>query len=196
MLNFASNYSKWPTLFPGTRPRLTTIVMNYYFPLSRELYLSLGMSTCSKESLTALLKQSNDSRHSSNRDGFTSNAVGLIVGGEREQRMSDRDSYKFVLKTRKGFARIALKTGSPLVPLISFGENNTFDVARWKFRFNGRVPITSVVGAPIYVEENPNPTEDEVSEIHAIFCRHIKELFDEHKSKYIENYENVELEFV
>lgn len=195
-LNFASNYSKWSVLFPGIRPRFTTLAMNFYFPASRELYLSMGMSTVTAESLTAILKQSNDPNDKSNRDGFTSSAAGLIVGGVREQSYAAPDTYKFVLKTRKGFVRIALKTGASLVPAISFGENNTFEKIKWRIRFNGRIPITTVVGAPIHVQENLSPSEEEVDEVHGVFCKQIRELFDEHKSKYIENFDQVELEFV
>lgn len=170
--------------------------MNFYFPAARELYLSLGKSTVSAESLTALLRQSNDPKNPSNRDGFTSTAVGLIVGGEREQRLSAKNSYKFVLENRKGFCRIAIKTGALLVPVISFGENNTCTVYKWRFRFNGRVPITTVVGAPILVQENPSPNEDEVDEVHKQFCEQIRILFEEHKRNYVENSDEVQLEFV
>lgn len=144
-----------------------------------------------------MLKQSNNPRDNSNRDGFTSSGVGLIVGGEREQRHSEPNSYKFVLKNRKGFVRIALKTGVSLVPAISFGESNTFEINSWRMiRFNGRVPITTVVGAPIHVQENPSPSEDEVNKVHELFCERIRGLFEEQKSKYVEDYERVQLEFV
>ncbi|XP_037029113.1 2-acylglycerol O-acyltransferase 1-like [Bradysia coprophila] len=196
-LIFASNHSKWSTLFPGIRPRFTTLGMNYYLPIYRELLLGLGMSSASAKSLTHILRHSNDPHQNLNLDGLTSNAAGLIVGGVREQRLTDHDSYKFVLKTRKGFVRIALKTGASLVPAISFGENNTFEQNSWKIlSFRGRVPINTVVGAPIHVEENISPTEEEVSEVHTLFCKQIRELFEEHKSKYVENSEHVMLEFV
>lgn len=35
--------------------------------------------------------------------------------------------YRVVLKNRKGFARLALQCGAPLVPVISFGETEVFD---------------------------------------------------------------------
>lgn len=196
-LNFVSNHSKWSTLFPRIRPRLTTLAMNFYNPISRELYLNLGMSSVSAKSLTAVLKQSNDPKDKSNRDGCTSTAAGIIVGGEREQRYAAPNVYKFVLKNRKGFVRIALKAGASLVPAISFGENDTFEVNSWRLiRFNGRVPITTVVGAPIHLEENLNPSDDDVNDVHELFCRQITELFDEQKSKYVKNFERVQLEFV
>lgn len=81
-------------------------------PYAREIMLAVGTCWASANSLTKLLTQSNDPNDKLNRDGYTSNAVGLVVGGEREQRYVYPDTYRFFLKTRKGFVRIALKTGN------------------------------------------------------------------------------------
>lgn len=86
------------------------------------------MCSASANSLNAMLIQSNDPNDVSNRDGYTSNAAVLMVGGAREANNSVANTYKIILKHRRGFVRIALKTGASLVPAISFGENNVFDV--------------------------------------------------------------------
>lgn len=93
----------------------------------REMILNWGMCTASANALTTLLSQSNDPNDKSNRDGCTSNAPVLTVGGAQEALYAVPDTYRFVLKRRKGFAKIALRTGAPLVPAISFGENNVFE---------------------------------------------------------------------
>lgn len=171
------------------------------------------MCGASANSLTTLLNQSNDPADKSNRDGYTSNAVGLIVGGEKEQAYTFPNTYRFYLKTRKGFARIALKTGAPLVPAISFGENDHFRFSspgpsrlrmfhgRGFLQYNYgliplRRPITTVIGAPIYVEKISSPSDADIDKIHGEFCKKLEELFESHKSKYVENFENVFLEFV
>lgn len=179
------------------------------------------MCSASANSLTRLLQQSNDPNDESNQDGYTSNGVGLIVGGIQEAFYAVPDTYKCVLKNRKGFVRIALKTGAPLVPAISFGENNLFkvmefktgslrrnmkDVFKWistttSIFFNGlfipkRQPITIVVGAPIQVDKQSNPSEDDVNKTHELFCMQLKQLFDTHKSKYVKNSDKVQLEFI
>lgn len=51
----------------------------------------------------------------------------LIVGGAQEALYSRPDNYRVILKKRKGFVKIAIKTGAPLVPVITFGEVDLFD---------------------------------------------------------------------
>lgn len=221
--NFCSSYSKWSALYPGLRPKLATLHLNTLLPVLRELFLSVGICSVSANSLTTLLNQSNDPTDKLNRDGYTANAVAIVVGGVREQRhCTYPNKYKFVLKTRRGFVRIALQTGASLVPAISFGENDYYDIVEYKwlqrifnnannfptfsfgrgyFQYNlgllpRRHPITTVIGAPIHLDKILNPSDAEIFKIHELFCNRITDLFEEHKSKYVENYENVHLEFI
>lgn len=78
------------------------------------------------------MTQSNDPNDATNRDGYTSNAVALIVGGAEESFYTHANSYKCVLKNRKGFVKIALRTGASLVPAISFGENNVYNIVEYQ----------------------------------------------------------------
>lgn len=187
------------------------------------------MATASVNSITTLLTQSNDSANATNADGFTSNGVMLMVGGAREAFLSRPNTYRIVLKQRKGFVRIALKTGSAIVPVISFGETNVFEqndsppgsyvrkiqelIKRYTgiapILFNGRGlfqysfglipkrhPITTIIGAPMELEKILNPTPEEIDDVHEKFCKKLQELFDTHKSNYLENWEKIELEIL
>ncbi|XP_031639967.1 2-acylglycerol O-acyltransferase 2-like [Contarinia nasturtii] len=223
------SHSKWSTLFPKIRSKCTTLSMNLILPITRELLFSLGACSVAASSLTKLMEQSNDPKDKSNQDGYTANAAALIVGGAQESFYALPNTYKCVLKNRKGFVRIALKTGASLVPAISFGENDLFEIIEyppgsWRrflqdtfkrytklapIHFNGRgilqynygivpkrQPVTTVIGAPIHLEKNPNPTQDEVNKTHDLFCAQLRELFETHKSKYVENSDKVELEII
>lgn len=223
--NFCTSHSKWSTFYPGTRPKLATIGLNTLLPVIRELFLSVGICSVSANSLTVLLSQSNDPADKSNQDGYTSNAVAVVVGGVREQRnCTYPNTYKFVLKTRRGFVRIAIQTGASLVPAISFGENDYYSFTDYKpnwlrrffknadnwpsiplgrglLQYNfgilpRRHPITTVIGAPIHVEKISNPTIEDIFKIHELFCTRIVELFEEHKRKYVKQFENVHLELI
>jgi hypothetical protein len=50
----------------------------------------------------------------------------LLVGGAAESLESYPGRYRLVLRKRKGFIKIALETGTDLVPVFSFGENDLF----------------------------------------------------------------------
>lgn len=56
-----------------------------------------------------------------------------------------------------------------------------------------RRPITTVVGAPIDVVKNVFPSREEIDRLHAKFVEEIEKLFEENKSKYVCNSENVKL---
>lgn len=198
-------------------------------PISREIMLSCGLCSASEASLTTVLSQTNEPSDESNRDGCTSNAVVLVVGGIREYHYTRPNKYRFVVAKRRGFVRVALKTGASLVPAISFGENNYYEIVdyskgfwRWfivdvcKQRINHvppiycgrgflqynfgliprRNPITTVIGAPIHLRKNENPSDNEINQAHELFCEQLKLLFDDHKNKYIKNSEEVHLELV
>lgn len=195
----------------------------------REIVMAWGMCSASAKSLNTLLTQSHDPNDPSNRDGYTSNAPVLMVGGAEEAFSAMPNQYRFVLKNRKGFVKIAIKNGAPLVPAISFGENNVYEQVQYppgsivhkiqklfkRFtglapaHFNGRGclqynfgiiprrhPITTVVGAPIHCPKNNHPSHKEIDELHALFCKQLTDLFETHKSKYVKNYESVQIEII
>lgn len=56
-----------------------------------------------------------------------------------------------------------------------------------------RHPLTTVIGAPIDVTQNPQPTREEVDALHAKFIKALNKLFNDHKAKYVKNAENVKL---
>lgn len=47
-------------------------------------------------------------------------------GGAAESLESKIDQHTIILKNRKGFVRVALETGTCLVPVYSFGENELY----------------------------------------------------------------------
>ncbi|KAL3277956.1 hypothetical protein HHI36_013293 [Cryptolaemus montrouzieri] len=97
--------------FPDHRAHMHSLSVNFFIPILRELFLAIGGVSSSAESLNYILSKPEGG-----------NITALIVGGAKEAFYSEPEHYRFVLKNRKGFARIALQNGSPLVPVISFGE--------------------------------------------------------------------------
>jgi len=89
--------------------------MNFKIPFHREWIMFNGLIDASKESLT----------HCLTKKGKGS-SVALVIGGANEAMDAIPGKHKLTLKNRKGFVKIALKSGADLVPCYGFGENELF----------------------------------------------------------------------
>lgn len=110
-----SNRLGFQELFPNHVPYMGTLRLQFWTPFQRELLLSLGAVSVSSNSLDYVL---------SKKDG--GNMFSIMVGGAEEAVYSNPGVYKVVLKNRKGFVKIAMKHGASLVPVISFGDCDTY----------------------------------------------------------------------
>jgi len=146
----------------------------------------------------------------------------LVVGGARESLETKPGHADLVLSKRKGFVKMALRTGASLVPVFSFGENDVFGVYHsdgamsWQLKmqkklgfavpfFFGRaltggilhrlfglnvgvmplrVPIHSVVGNPIHLEQVKEPTDEQVDKAHAQYIEELQRIYTEFKDEY------------
>lgn len=115
VIAFGSAFPCAEQIYPRHKTHTIALSTIFLFPISRELALFFGYCSSSKSSITYLLSKPGGG-----------NIVCLLVGGVREMVYCYPNNYTFVLKNRKGFVKIALKTGSPLVPVISFGENDIY----------------------------------------------------------------------
>lgn len=190
-------------VFPGLDFQFVTLDINFYCPITREYFLAIGAIGSKESSIRHVLNSK------------PSKAVVLVAGGAAEAQLAaPGNTYRIVINHRKGFVRIALKTGTWLVPVFSFGENNLYSQYQWKWltklqltikKFTGiypvaprgrgilqysfgilphRHPINTVVGKPIAVPKIENPSESDVDHYHAKFVQELKTLFEQHKRKY------------
>ncbi|GMR45754.1 hypothetical protein PMAYCL1PPCAC_15949, partial [Pristionchus mayeri] len=113
--NFMSNGTGLLDRFPNINFHVCTLVGNFYLPLRREWMMLLGIINCSKESLRYVLD-----------DTRTGQAAVLVVGGAEEALDAHPGRHVLTLKNRKGFIKLALKTGAHLVPCFGFGENDLY----------------------------------------------------------------------
>ena len=150
------------------------------------------------------------------KDGYS---ISLYPGGSKEIYTTDpyNPQTKLVLKIRRGFIRLALKYGLPLVPVYIFGEKYAyhclsprFGFAHWLLKvlrvpfliFWGRygtfMPLKNtfvavVVGRPLDVPKVENPSNEMVNEYLEKYCTAVHALFERHKRKYAKQEESLEI---
>ncbi|KAF1945379.1 diacylglycerol O-acyltransferase 2A [Clathrospora elynae] len=118
---FATEALGFSQLFPGITNSLLTLDSNFRYPIYREYALRLGMASVSRESCENIL-----SKGGPNGEGM-GRAITIVVGGARESLDARPGTIKLVLRRRKGFVKMAIRTGADLVPVLAFGENDVYD---------------------------------------------------------------------
>jgi 2-acylglycerol O-acyltransferase 2/2-acylglycerol O-acyltransferase 1 len=108
-------------LFPGITNSLLTLDANFRIPFYREYALGLGIASVSRESCENILTKGGSDGEGMGR------AITIVVGGARESLNAQPHSLRLVLKRRKGFIKLAIRTGADLVPVLSFGENDIYE---------------------------------------------------------------------
>ncbi|XP_012276477.1 2-acylglycerol O-acyltransferase 2-B-like [Orussus abietinus] len=113
---FATDVLGFKDLFPGLKITILTLKQHFHVPFFREFVFCVGACSASANSIEYLIGGPETGR-----------ATVLIVGGASEALECKPGSYRIVLKRRKGFVKLALKHGTPLVPVFSFGETDLYD---------------------------------------------------------------------
>lgn len=108
-------------LFPGITNTVLTLDTNFRVPLYREYILALGLASVSRESCENIL-----SRGGANNEGM-GRAITIVIGGARESLDARPQMLRLVLKRRRGFVKLAIRTGADLVPVLAFGENELYE---------------------------------------------------------------------
>ncbi|KAH8076755.1 2-acylglycerol O-acyltransferase [Aureococcus anophagefferens] len=133
-------------------------------PLYREFLLFLGNVDASRRVARRVL--------GSGRSLF------VYPGGEAEQMRAAPGRHIAYWKTRKGFVRLAVEAGVPIIPSYAFGENELY------------APLPLATGLRLWICRKfrvalPLGKFDEtVDEVHAKVCAAVVALFDRHKAQH------------
>lgn len=137
------------------------------------------------------------------------NNVGIILDGiDGMFKNTDPNSRKEVggVLARKGIIKIALKSGTPIIPVYSFGHISMYTIwvdkfgilqalssslgvsltpffGRWGWPLGPphRQVVTSCLGSPIMVPLVDDPTQTQIDEYHQMLLDGFQRTFNEHK---------------
>nr|UEK51601.1 PAGAT-like protein [Parasacculina yatsui] len=113
--NFATEGNDFSSHYPGMVSHLLTLEGNYHVPLYREFFLTSGGLACTRRSMEYVL-----------RGPERGHMLVVVAGGASEALIAQPGTNRIILASRKGFVKVALTTGTSLVPSFSFGETETY----------------------------------------------------------------------
>ncbi|ESL11749.1 hypothetical protein TRSC58_00493 [Trypanosoma rangeli SC58] len=106
------------SLLPGINVHAQTLKINFFVPFWRELHRLCGHGDASASCIRRTLGSG------------PGESVLLVVGGASESLLASPNTNELRLQSRRGFVKIALQEGSPLVPVYAFGENDVYRIPR------------------------------------------------------------------
>ena len=112
--NFATEANNIGEILPGIDIHVQTLGLNFVIPFWRELIIWAGMGDASAKTIRKTL------------NGPPGMSALLVVGGAEEALLATPNTNRLTLSKRKGFVKLALERGAPLVPVYAFGENNVY----------------------------------------------------------------------
>lgn len=192
---WASRSDRWDKLFPGIDTRDLVATSLLLVPGSGLWCLATGCVPADRATAKAVLTR-------------TPNSLLLYPGGEKEQLATMHGRHIAWVKQRKGFCRLSLEHGAPILPIYVFGASDQYLTSdalmgfrQWvqsKFQIalpifrghpfffwmpNGSAPLTMVIGDPIEVERVEHPTDGQVDALLAKYVNSLVDLFDRNKDR-------------
>ncbi|KAJ1750150.1 diacylglycerol O-acyltransferase 1 [Coemansia sp. RSA 1935] len=188
---------------PGLVVRGVTMPATFAIPFFRDWALAMGCLSCDRSSIRRILSDRHHRLHQS---------LLVVVGGAEESMLAHEGSADLILLKRRGFVREAIRAGCDLVPIYNFNENSIYKlvnnqqgslVHRFEMAIKSlfgftillfygrnvfftpfRTQLVSVVGRPIPVQRNYNPTEEEIKEYHDLYVEELKRVYIKYKPRY------------
>ncbi|KAL9963530.1 hypothetical protein ACROYT_G027048 [Oculina patagonica] len=117
VISFGTKVLGFQNKFPGITPHIGGHSLIFWSPIFRELALWLRVVDVGSESCRHVLTQMGPGH-----------SMVIIPGGAAESLDSCCKEYILTLNRRRQFIKMALETGSSLVPVFGFGQNDSFHI--------------------------------------------------------------------
>ncbi|KAL9963500.1 hypothetical protein ACROYT_G027011 [Oculina patagonica] len=114
-VSFGSEALQFSKTFPGIVPYIGVHSFMGRSPIFRDIAMAVGAVNVHRDSCKFVLTQQGPGH-----------SVAIVIGGVSDALNTCANSYVLTLERRRGFVKLALETGSPLVPVFGFGQNNVF----------------------------------------------------------------------
>ncbi len=141
-------------------------------------------------------------------------SIGVVLGGASEILYTEPHTMKLHIKEKRGIFRLALTTGTPLAPVLVYGENELFALSKnplieifqaiakaihvvlpiptlesmyqWTHISQEplKKPVQTIVGPPIHVTKKVSPTFEDIEELRSQYFTALEKLYTETKPAY------------
>ena len=141
-------------------------------------------------------------------------SLGIMLGGATEILYTEPHAMKLHIQNKRGIFRLALTTGTPLVPVFVYGENELFTLSKTPFiqfiqsiaqlfhivlpiptlesiykwshisQEPFELPVQTIVGTPIHVTKKESPSFEDIEELRNKYFTALKKLYEETKPAY------------
>ncbi|XP_053561058.1 2-acylglycerol O-acyltransferase 2 [Bombina bombina] len=204
--NFCTEATGFQELFPGITPYLLMLPLWFRAPFFRDYIMSGGLIPSDKDSASYLLKskeggnaiviavggapESLDARPGAfsillkNRKGFI--RLAMQHGASLVPCFSFGENELFdQVENPKGTWLRAIQERLQKIMGVALPLFHARGVFQYSFGLLPyRKPINTIVGKPIKLKKNHNPSEEEVDRMHGVYIEELCKLFEEHKTKY------------
>ncbi|XP_030072773.1 2-acylglycerol O-acyltransferase 1 [Microcaecilia unicolor] len=204
--NFCTNYTGFSELFPGLTSYLHILPFWFRCPFFREYIMCVGIVSASRRSVSHVLSHKEGGNISIIVIGGAEESLDAHPGSLTLSILKRKGFIKVALKhgahlvpvfsfgENELFQQVANPKGSVLRTVQErlqkiMGFALPLFHARGIFQYSFglipyRKPIHTVVGKPIVVVQNLNPTVEEIEQLHHTYLEELRKLFEEHKEKY------------
>jgi hypothetical protein len=180
----ATEFTEWPLQLKDIR--CVALNMVHGFPFMSEIFEKLHIIP---------------SNYHTMKNALQHNSISVSAGGMREMLYEDTA----LLARRRGIFKMALETGTPLVPVISLGDTKLWEIVKiphciqdilepydicvpiptfkslWKsiglLQNPLKDPILTVIGEPIAVQQVELPTDAQIAELRSKYIGSLKQMY-------------------